>query len=104
MACKLTKVAPRTFNGKTGDTVQITVDSDSGAAFIVSAIYDGNSLSSPWTFQIGAGPKQLAVVVEDPNVGDPIRIQEVCGGSNQTLVASNFDPQGPTQALVIIGV
>ena len=104
MACKLTKVSLRTFNGKTGDSVKIAVDSDSGAAFISSAIYDDKPLSPPWELQIVAGPKQLAVVVENPNVGDPTRIQEFCNGSKQTLVEFNFDPTGPTQALVIIGM
>lgn len=104
MACKLAKIGRRTFQGKTGADVQITVTSDSSEAFIVSAVYAGTALSRPWSFQIIAGSHQLSVLVENPTVGDPTRIQEVCNGGNQTLVEFNFDPTGPTQSLVIVGI
>jgi hypothetical protein len=104
MACKLTKVALRTFQGKTGALVPITVDSDSGGAFVVSAVYADKALSSPWSFTIVAGYHQLSVLIENPNAGDPTRIQEVCDSGNQTLVEFNFDPAGPTQSLVIVGI
>jgi hypothetical protein len=105
MACKLTEVDVRTYNGSTGASVQIAVDSDLGKAFIVSAVYAGIAIVSPWKFTIVAGAKQLQVVVGNPNVGDVTRIQEACdGGSKNKLAEFDFDPLGAAQAFVIIGI
>jgi hypothetical protein len=106
MACKLTKTAGvRNYNGAIGASVQIAVDSNLNKAFIVSAVYAGNALVSPWKLVIVAGASQLQVLVANPNVGDLTRIQEACGdGGSNTLDEFNFDPLGATQAFVISGI
>jgi hypothetical protein len=105
MACKLTEAGVRTYNGTIGSAAQIAVDSDLHKAFIVSVVYAGNAVPNPWKFTIVAGAKQLQVLVANPNVGDPTRIQEACGdGGANILEAFNFDPLGASQAFVVIGI
>jgi hypothetical protein len=106
MSCSLTKVDARNFTGTTGNSVQLKVDSDSGKAFLVSAVYAGKAFSTPWLFTIVKGANQLLVLFEDPTDGDPVRIQEACagGGGVNTLRQFEFDPVGPSQSFVITGL
>jgi len=112
MACKLSPSEdPKAdCEGKVGDEVEITVTSDSGGAFIVSAEYPPptkcrKNPSGTWSFTILPGYNQLGVLVENPKAGDPTRIVEVCGDSTtHTLRQYNFDPQGPTQFFSIKGL
>jgi len=103
MACKLTKsIKPGVdFEGKAGDQVQLGVSSDSGGATIVSAVYDGATLSSPWKFTLSAGSKFLTVLVDNPVQRDWTTIQESCNGSANTLKHYPFDPYGPTQTFIV---
>jgi len=112
MPCKLSPSAdPKAdFEGAAPQKVEINVDSDSAAAFIVSAEYPPptkcqKNPSGTWSFTILPGYNQLGVLVENPKAGDPTRIVEVCGdGTTHILRQYNFDPQGPTQFFSIKGL
>ncbi len=103
MACKLTKStkAGVDFEGKVGDQVQLGVSSDSGGATIVSAVYDGKTLTVPWKFTLSAGDKFLTVLVDNPVPRDWTTIQEQCNGTVSVLKHYPFDPYGPTQTFII---
>ena len=105
MACKLRKSTKPDvdFEANTGDQVKLGVSSDSGGATIVSVVYDGNAISSPWVFTAAAGKKFLTVLVDNPIPRDWTTIEEVCNGSNSTLKHYPFDPYGPTQTFIIQG-
>ena len=105
MACKLTKSSKPNidFEGNAGDKVQLGVSSDSGGATIVAAVYDGNTLSAPWQFTLGAGNKFLTVLVDNPVPRDWTTIEEVCNSGKNTLKHFPFDPTGPTQTFIIGG-
>jgi hypothetical protein len=103
MACKLTKSTKPgvDFEGKVRDQVQLGVSSDSGGATIISAVYDGTPLSTPWKFTLSAGSKFLTVLIDNPVPRDWTTIQEICNGGTNTLKHYPFDPYGPTQTFII---
>ena len=103
MACKLAKSTKPwvDFEGKAGDQVKLGVTSDSGGAVITSVVYDGASLSAPWTVTLSAGKKILTVVVDNPVPRDWTTIQELCDSGASTLKHYTFDPYGPAQSFVI---
>lgn len=112
MTCKLNPSddLKADFEGQVGNDVEINVTSESGGAFIVSAMYPPptkcrKNPSGSWSFTILSAYNQLGVLVENPKAGDPTQIIEVCGnGSTHTLRDYKFDPQGPTQFLSIKGL
>src|SRR6266852_4208383 len=105
MACKLTTSAdPKAdLEGSTDAEVTITIESKSGKAFIVSMAYPHDTplkkdATGNWVFKVLKSYNQLGILVEDPNRGDLVKIQEDCGGGTKnTLRQYNFDPVGPTQ-------
>jgi hypothetical protein len=105
MACKLQKSTKPDidFEAKTGDQVKLGVSSDSGGATIVSVVYGGTSITSPWVFTVASGKKLLTVLVDNPVPRDWTTIQEVCNGNANSLKHYPFDPYGPTETFVIGG-
>lgn len=103
MACKLTKSdKPRVdFEGTAGEQVKLGIDSDSGGAIIVAAIYAGKQISDPWKFTLVSGNKLLTILVDNPVPRDWTTIQEICNGKKKTLLHYPFDPDGPTQSFRI---
>jgi hypothetical protein len=105
MACKLKKSTKPwvDFEANVGGQVRLGVSSDSGGATIVTVVYDGNVLTVPWQFTVGAGKKILTVLIDNPVPHDWTTIEEICNGGRNTLMHYPFDPYGPTQNFVIEG-
>ena len=94
MACKLTKLAhpPFTFSGAAGQVVKLTVSGT--AAVITSVVYDGQAMTSPWSFTIKPGRKVLVVIVVN-QAGDLTCINEQCNGTANLLQEFLFDDAFP---------
>jgi multidrug efflux pump subunit AcrA (membrane-fusion protein) len=103
MACKLTPVphSPHRFSGPAGQTVTLTIAGDQAPA-ILSVVYAGAVVNSPWTFTIKPGMQVLVMIVSNAPNALTI-IQEKCNGTANILQAFEFDELYP-RVFQILGV
>jgi len=93
------------YQGATGASFEIAIDSSSGTATLNYALYAGTALTAgPWKFTIAAGIKVLTLVIESTKMGDRISIKEVTNGCNQVLDAFNYTPSLAPEGLEIKGL
>ena len=107
MACTLSicSGADADYQGATGGSFEIAIDSSSGTATLNYALYAGTSLTSgPWKFTIASGVKVLTLVVESTVMGDRISLKEITNGCNQVLDAFNYTPSLAPEGLEIKGL
>lgn len=93
------------YQGLTGASFEIAVDSTSGTATLNYALYAGTSLTAgPWKFTVAAGVKVLTLVIESTQMGDRISVKEVTSGCSQILDAFNYTPSLAPEGLEIKGL
>lgn len=107
MACTL-KICPGVdadYQGTTGASFEIAVNSKSGTATLNYALYNSTGLTAgPWKFTIAAGVKVLTLVIESIVMGDRISITEVTNGCSKVLDAFDYMPSNAPEGLEIKGV
>lgn len=93
------------YQGPTGASFEIAIDSSSGTATLNYAQYAGTALTAgPWKFMIAVGVNVLTLVTESTQMGDRISIKEVTNGCNQILDAFNYTPSLAPEGLKIKGL
>jgi hypothetical protein len=108
MACTLERRDDGVFEGKTGRTIQIDIDSDQPAA-LVKLFYGGDlDGEAPFEFKIRKGPQKLLVVAagveSDEENTQHMRIVERSGGEDCFLRHFFWTPKHFHTTLDIEGV
>ena len=82
MACKLTRQADGSFQGKTGAKVQVDVRSDSAASAVRIAYAGEQDGEPPFEFKIKSGRNKLLVVALGVKNDQLMRVVEVDGAND----------------------
>lgn len=93
------------YVGTIGATVSLQVQSNTGAAEIITGHYDGDILRNN-SFKIARGVKALAVILTDDPPGDWAWVLEIGNDKNESQVLRRkfkFEPKWPGFGVTIRG-
>ena len=96
MPCKLIKVSdperPRNFQAPVGSRIAVQAEGRVGKAQIMGAVYGKPpvTLEVPWGFEVKPGLNLLAIIADDTESLDWVRVLEVCDDTGTTKFLTRF--------------